>query len=389
MVRSDKGNVLTPSTLIVGNEVMESIVNHTNVEQVCIKVSGPRWPYIRNVTAGCLRLDPFQIFNYSVDTMTKGSIPQTVTNLMRNADYLMLNGRPLSRNIDDIFGKISYDSAGNITHAKALRIEFPIFFPNTDDEYSKILEWEGNFLKHMKSITDQIKKKGLDIHFFTLRSIDDSISDSTGGDIKYISITFAIMCTFTCLALSRFRDRVSGHGLIGTLGLVIVGMGIACGFGLVAICGTKFTAQVGILPFLILGVAIDDMFIILDELDRRNFNLETREIVAEVLAEVGGSVTMTTLTDLVAFAVSTSSAFPAVQYFCTYAAVGLTFSFLMIMTIFVAFLVYDINRIKAGRFDMVPFLKMKKFEIDPQTGLIVKPSYSISTKVWEYFCRIF
>ena len=359
---------------------MKSIIGHTNIQQVCIKSNRRGGPYIQQNTSNCIRTDPFQIFNYSIQDMNTSNIAQTITAIEKTPQYLLLNGRPLSAEIENIFGKLERDQGG-VTSAKALRITFPITFPNTDAGYSDILKWEGKFLEHVKSLTNRFKQRGLDLYFFTFKSIDDSIDQSTSGDIKFISITFTIMCTFSCLALSRFRNFVTGHGLAGMVGILVVGMGILSGFGLVIICGTKFTSTVGVLPFLILGVAIDDMFIILDELDRANFNLPTRQIIADVLGKVGGSVTMTTLTDLVAFAVSTTSAFPAIQYFCTFAAVGLIFSFLMIMTFFVSFLVFDINRIKAGRLDMIPFLKKKDFEIDKITGIIVEPTTSVATKV--------
>ena len=46
------------------------------------------------------------------------------------------------------------------------------------------------------------------------------------------------------------------------IGCVILGVGSA--FGLVMACGQYYVAFVGTLPFLILGVGIDDMFIIID-----------------------------------------------------------------------------------------------------------------------------
>ena len=228
---------------------------------------------------------------------------------------------------------------------------------------------------------EENSKNGLDVFYFTYKSIDDSINESTSGDIIFITITFTIMCTFTCFALSRFRNRVTGHGLAGMVGLLAVAMGIASAFGIVILCQVKFVSTVGVLPFLILGVAIDDMFIILDELDRTDFNLETRELLATVLSNVGGTVTMTTLTDLVAFAVSTMSVFPAIRIFCTYAAVAITFSYLMIMTFFVAFLVYEVKRIKQGRFDTVPFIKSTTFTIDKENGLICDAKKQVSTVV--------
>ena len=381
MMRKDRRNILTNEDFRAGLELMQDIVNSTAIEKVCIKGNISQQPSLSAPTAQCLRTDPFQLFNYSQGEIANSSIAGKVNYLMRNADYIMKNGRPLSANIHTMLGNMKKASNGSIISAQALRIDIPSKFPKTDKEYESILDWEGKFLKYIASAKAKFEKKGFDIYFFTFKSIDDSINESTGGDVFLIIITFTIMCTFSSVSLGRFRNQVTGHGLAGMAGLLAVTMGIGSSFGLLMICGVKFLAMVGILPFLILGVAIDDMFIILDELDRTDFNLPTREIVAKVLGRVGGTVTMTTLTDLVAFAVSTTSAFPAIQYFCAYAAVGLTFSYLMIMTFFVAFLVFDIKRIKTGRWDMIPFLKKSDFKIDRNSGLIVKAKELISSKV--------
>lgn len=45
------------------------------------------------------------------------------------------------------------------------------------------------------------------------------------------------------------------------------------------------------------------------------------------------------------------------RYFCVYAALTVTFSYLMIITYFVAIMSYDVRRIKAGRRDCLPFCR--------------------------------
>lgn len=45
------------------------------------------------------------------------------------------------------------------------------------------------------------------------------------------------------------------------------------------------------------------------------------------------------------------------RYFCVYAALTVTFSYLMIVTYFVAIMSYDVRRIKAGRRDCLPFCR--------------------------------
>jgi predicted RND superfamily exporter protein len=104
-------------------------------------------------------------------------------------------------------------------------------------------------------------------------------------------------------------------------------------------------------------VGIDDMFIIVDELDRTHPDQTVPKRLSTVMRVVGPAITMTTVTDLVAFAVGTSSKFPSIIYFCTYAALSITFAFLFLVTIFVAFMSYDCRRMNAGRRDMAPCLE--------------------------------
>ena len=55
--------------------------------------------------------------------------------------------------------------------------------------------------------------------------------------------------------------------LLGTVGIGCVALGIGSGFGITMAGGQQFVAFIGTLPFLILGVGIDDMFIIIGGID--------------------------------------------------------------------------------------------------------------------------
>ena len=389
MLNKNRENVLTSETLAKGFEVFNGIINNTGVEGFCIKLNVTKKPFILKKTAECLRNDPFQLFNYSMEDIRRSNVTVTINKHLRNDSYLMKNFRPLSANLRDLFGKVKRDSFGNVTHAEALSFQFFLHYPVTDEQFIEMNNWEGEFMKYLEKIKKQPSNAGLDIFYFTFKSLDDSVMESTFGDIILITISFTIMCLFTCFVLLKFRNRVSGHGLAGAVGLLAVVMGIGSGFGLVALCQVKFYASIGVLPFLIIGVGVDDMFIILDELDRTDFTLPTREILATVLSKIGGSITMTTLTDLVAFAVSTMSVLLGIQIFCIYAAVGITFSYLMMMTFFVAFLVYEIARIKNSRCDIVPCIKSKEFAIDKHSGLVCDTEKLISTKVGFYYAITF
>ena len=189
------------------------------------------------------------------------------------------------------------------------------------------------------------------------------------------------MINFASFMLGKmFRNPLTGHSLVGIGGTVCVAMGIAAGFGLSMFAQTPFVRIVGVLPYLVVGVAIDDMFIILDYLDKQPRDLSVIETVTQVMSHTGTTITMTTITDLVAFAVSTSSQFPSIKYFCIYAALTITFAYLLMVTVFVAFLTFEVRRIKANRRNCLPLC----FAPPPKNGRAWdEPTQPVSSKMME------
>ena len=131
--------------------------------------------------------------------------------------------------------------------------------------------------------------------------------------VALTSITFTLMITFACVMLGKFLNPLTGHTLLANAGVFAVALGIVAGFGLAMWCRVPFVSIVGVLPFLVLGIGIDDMFIMVDELDRQPRELSKTDTIKAVMKRSGATVTMTTMTDLVAFAVSTSTSFPAIK----------------------------------------------------------------------------
>ena len=87
------------------------------------------------------------------------------------------------------------------------------------------------------------------------------------------------------------------------------------------------------------------MFIIIDATESVDPEIQGPERLVVAMKHVGGSITMTTSTDLVAFAVSTVSNFPAIHLFCVYAALSIFFAYVMLITLFLALVTADIHRV--------------------------------------------
>ena len=64
-----------------------------------------------------------------------------------------------------------------------------------------------------------------------------------------------------------------------------------------------------------------------------------------MMKTAGTSITLTSVTDAVAFALGTTTSFPALKYFCIYAAIGIMLDFWFQISLFTACLVWDEQRI--------------------------------------------
>lgn len=108
---------------------------------------------------------------------------------------------------------------------------------------------------------------------------------------------------------------------------------------------------------LLFFTGMDNMFIIVDAMENADPDIQGEERLVIAMKHIGGSITMTTSTDLVAFAVSTVSNFPAVHLFCIYAALSIFFAYAMLITLFLALLTWDIHRIERNKRDICPCRK--------------------------------
>lgn len=94
-----------------------------------------------------------------------------------------------------------------------------------------------------------------------------------------------------------------------------------------AILFTPFNPIVQVLPFLLLGLGVDDTFVIVGAFARTDKKLSAEERIGIAMQSAGSSVLVTTLTDFVAFLVGIYTQLPALQSFCAFAAAGILFDF--------------------------------------------------------------
>merc|ERR1719394_1079206 len=111
-----------------------------------------------------------------------------------------------------------------------------------------------------------------------------------------------------------------------------------------------------LIPFILLGIGVDDAFVIVNAFNHERKTKRAEEdntsLVSRAgrsLARAGASITVTSATDLVAFAISSTSALPALASFCGFASVSIFFLWLFASTFFAACMVLDERRQRDNR----------------------------------------
>ena len=306
---SNKPNVLTPICLQEAFKVHRAIIALPSYAEYCATLSGNKATSVDD----CMMINPLEFLQYNernLDNKTLAQIQEALNNAYENTSMLTRNGRHIEFSFNRAFGSVTR-KAGRIIGARAIQLIYVIRDPEDEDASKKILQWEKSFLDKVFSLVGNLSC--FEVYYSSERSLDDAIAESSGSDITLVSITFSLMITFACVMLGKFLNPLTGHSLLANAGVFAVALGILAGFGLAMWCRVPFISLVGVLPFLVLGIGIDDMFIIVDSLDRQPRDMATIDVIKTVMTHSGATITMTTLTDLVAFAVSTSTAFPAIR----------------------------------------------------------------------------
>ncbi|XP_067141333.1 patched domain-containing protein 3-like [Centruroides vittatus] len=102
-----------------------------------------------------------------------------------------------------------------------------------------------------------------------------------------------------------------------------------------------FTATSTLVMFLVLGIGMDDTFIMLSAWKKTEKTKCLEERLAETLAETGVSITLTSLTNIASFAVGIIfSSTPMIRIFCVFMTTCLAFDYVYQITFIAALFVY-------------------------------------------------
>lgn len=206
------------------------------------------------------------------------------------------------------------------------------------------------------------------------------MNKSSNTDAGTVIISYLVMFIYASIALGRLtslnprRLLIDSKFSLGVCGILIVIFSVSTAVGLFSFTGKKITLIIAeVIPFLVLAVGVDNIFILCHEYARRkeqNGEESIEERAAKTLGKMGPSILLSSLSETIAFGLGTLVTMPAVSSFAIVASIAVFVDFVLQVTCFVSCLTLDAYREEGSRVDCVPCLRIKAPEPVESEGVI-------------------
>ncbi|KAJ1979769.1 niemann-Pick type C- protein 1 [Dimargaris verticillata] len=253
--------------------------------------------------------------------------------------------------------------------ARALFVTYVLTNSLDPAEVAKRQEWEQTLLDFLHSVStdSQYNWSELQLDYSTEISIEQELSRSTYTDLLTVALSYLAMFLYVSMALARFSSKSVRDGRfwvetkfgLGLAGIGIVLASVTMSVGILSTMGFKATLIIAeVIPFLVLAVGVDNIFLMVHELHRqtaKDSSLPAEQRIAVAVGRMGPSILLSALAETLAFGLGAFVTMPAVSVFALYAALAVWFDFVLQITAFVALLALDTRRTENLRADLWPW----------------------------------
>ncbi|KAG4382084.1 hypothetical protein AAZX31_14G001600 [Glycine max] len=269
-------------------------------------------------------------------------------------------------------------SGNNYSEASAFVITYPVnnAITKVGDENGKAIAWEKAFIQLAKEeLLPMVQSSNLTLSFSTESSIEEELKRESTADVITILVSYIVMFAYISVTLGDRPPHpsslfLSSKVLLGLLGVLLVMLSVLGSVGFFSAIGVKSTLIImEVIPFLVLAVGVDNMCIIVDAVKRQPSGLPVEEQISNAMGEVGPSITLASLSEILAFAVGSFVSMPACRVFSMIAALAVLLDFLLQITAFVALVTLDFMRAKDNRIDCFPCMKLNPPSAERNEGV--------------------
>ncbi|KAK0395298.1 hypothetical protein QR680_001212 [Steinernema hermaphroditum] len=213
--------------------------------------------------------------------------------------------------------------------------------------------WEHEIVHYFQS---SFKSDYVDVLVMTESFLTSEVVDAGLTLIPFLFIGFVIMCVFSSVTMglgALYMRQMNIHKITLAIAACVAPF-MACGTGLGVMfwCGLRFGSILCVTPFLVLAIGVDDAYLLINGWQRclaklRKEKQNGRSVIAkeddvvarlisEVLVDTGPSITITTLTNILAFGFGALTPTPEIQLFSIGNTVAIFIDYVYVWTIYAA-----------------------------------------------------
>ncbi|KAJ0969094.1 hypothetical protein J5N97_021971 [Dioscorea zingiberensis] len=257
-------------------------------------------------------------------------------------------------------------SGRKYSEASAFVITYPVNneIDETANANGKAVAWERAFIRLIKEeLVPMVQLQNLTLSFSSESSIQEELKRESTADVITILISYIVMFAYISFTLGG-SDQFSSififsKVMLGLSGVIVVMLSVLASIGFFSAIGVKSTLIImEVIPFLVLAVGVDNMCILVHAVKRKPSDLPLEEKISNALVEVGPSITLASLSEVLAFAVGSFTPMPACRVFSMFAALAVFLDFILQVTAFVALIIFDSRRAEDNRVDCFPCVKV-------------------------------
>jgi predicted RND superfamily exporter protein len=220
------------------------------------------------------------------------------------------------------------EDANTIESVEAISL---FYFLDTTEEWmvKRGSSWEAAFLATVK----EARLPNLRVYRFTSLTLEQELEENTNSVLPYFALNIGIMIIF-CILTCMMTDWVKSKPLLGLLGVASAILASVTAFGLVMYLGMDFIGINLAAPFLMLGIGIDDTFVLLAAWRRTSPHDSVPSRMGQTYREAAVSITITSVTDMLSFWIGVITPFPCVRIFSVYTGACVVFTYFWHLTFF-------------------------------------------------------
>lgn len=173
---------------------------------------------------------------------------------------LCRNTKDILSDIAPLLGGVEYDQNGRVKRASATILYWLLKKSNPHSP-----EWEVEFIEKVLH-SNRTLPPGMELYAITLRSYQDMLHEVVNSNMTVLFCGMSLITLYVIVMIGRcnaMRQRI----YLSLMGIFVVGQAILSSYGLCYYMGFSYGPVHPILPFLLLGIGVDDMFIIMQSLE--------------------------------------------------------------------------------------------------------------------------